>query len=153
MEVLKEIMNGKIPNAPIAQLLGIEIIEIDTNRAVVTMEVSEKHHNPMGTVHGGVMCDIADIAMGYAMATTLVGDELFTTIEIKLNFLKPVWKSKLRAVGEIIKRGSSTALLECYIYDEKDSIVAHATSTCMILKDNAGVKRIKENKNLTETNQ
>ncbi|MFJ8247450.1 PaaI family thioesterase [Peribacillus asahii] len=75
--------------------------------------------------------------MGYAFYSTLVGDELFTTVEIKLNFLKPIWE------GKLIKKGNSTGLVECYVYDKKGSLVAHSTSTCMILKGNADGKRVK----------
>ena len=96
----------------------------------------------MGTLHGGILCDLADAAMGYAFASTLAEDELFTTVEIKLNFLKPVFKSKLRAEGKLIKKGATVGLLECHIYDEKESLVAHSTSTCMILKGNSEQKRV-----------
>ncbi|MFJ8258487.1 PaaI family thioesterase [Peribacillus asahii] len=93
-----------------------------------------------GTLHGGVL---SDLAMGYAFYSTLAGDELFTTVEIKLNFLKPIWEGKLRAESKLIKKGNSTGLVECYVYDKKGSLVAHSTSTCMILKGNADGKRVK----------
>lgn len=141
IEMISQLRRGESPKAPIACLLGIELVEIDNGRAVMTIEVSEQHHNPMGTLHGGVMCDVSDLAMGHAMATTLVEDELFTTVEIKLNFLKPIWQGKLRAVGTVMKRGTSTALLSCQIYDNKDSLVAYATSTCMVIKGSTDGKR------------
>ncbi|MFB5284046.1 PaaI family thioesterase [Peribacillus sp. Hz7] len=143
LEDLKKMMTGERPAAPIAQLLGIEIIELEKGMVVLEMEVSEKLHNPMGTLHGGVLCDLSDLAMGYAFYSTLAGDELFTTVEIKLNFLKPIWEGKLRAESKLIKKGNSTGLVECYVYDKKGSLVAHSTSTCMILKGNADGKRVK----------
>lgn len=143
LEGLKKMMTGEKPGAPIAQLLGIEIIEVEKGMAVLEMEVSEKFHNPMGTLHGGVLCDLSDLAMGYAFISSLADDELFTTVEIKLNFLKPIWEGKLRAKSKMIKKGNSMGLVECHVYDKRGSLVAHSTSTCMVLKGNADGKRFK----------
>jgi uncharacterized protein (TIGR00369 family) len=145
LERLKKMMAGEIPGAPVAEVLGFKITEVEEGRVVIEMEASERLHNPMGTLHGGILGDLADAAMGYAFASTLRDDELFTTVEIKLNFLKPVWKTKLQAVGQLIKKGNSTGLLECHVYDEKESLVAHSTSTCMILKGNSDGKRLQAN--------
>jgi uncharacterized protein (TIGR00369 family) len=142
LEELRKMMTGENPAAPIAQLLGIEIIELDKGMVVLEMEATEKLHNPMGTLHGGILCDLSDLAMGYAFYSTLTDDELFTTVEIKLNFLKPIWEGKLRAESKIIKRGNSIGLVECQVFDQKGSIVAHSTSTCKILKGNADGKRV-----------
>lgn len=136
-------MLGEIADAPIAQLLGFQITDVEEGKIIIEFESGEQHHNPMGTLHGGVLGDLADAAMGYAFASTLADDELFTTVELKLNFLKPVWKSKLKAEGYLIKKGQTLGLLECRIYDEKNSIVAHSTSTCMIIKNNPDGKRIR----------
>lgn len=131
---LNKVLTGDLPGAPITQLLGIELKELEVGQVVLEMETTERLYNPMGTLHGGILCDLSDAAMGYAFASTLADDEAFTTVEIKLNFLKPIWKSKLRAVGKVIKKGNSIGLLECHVYDEKESLVAHSTSTCMILR-------------------
>ncbi|WP_276732816.1 PaaI family thioesterase [Bacillus sp. (in: firmicutes)] len=143
LDGLKKMMTNEIPDSPVAQVLGFKVIDVEEGRVVIELEASKRLHNPMGTLHGGILCDIADAAMGYAFASTLGEDELFSTVEIKLNFLKPIFKSKLRAEGRLIKKGASLGLLECHIFDEKDSIVAHSTSTCMILKGNSTKKRIK----------
>ncbi|MFC0273493.1 PaaI family thioesterase [Metabacillus herbersteinensis] len=143
LEGLKKMAMGEIPGSPAAQVIGFNVSEVEEGRVVIEMDATERLHNPMGTLHGGILCDIADAAMGYAFATTLAEDELFTTMEIKLNFLKPIFKSKLRAEGKLIKKGSSVGLLECHVYDEKQSLVAHSTSTCMILKGNSARRRLK----------
>ncbi|ASN06385.1 PaaI family thioesterase [Virgibacillus necropolis] len=143
LEQLNKMLTGDIPGPPIAQLLGIEIIEVEKGRAVLEMEASEKLHNPMGTLHGGILCDLSDLAMGYAFFSTLADDELFTTVELKLNFMKPIWEGKLRAESKIIKKGGTIGLVECHVYDKKGSLVAHSTSTCMVLKGNADGKRDK----------
>lgn len=142
LEVLKRMAKGEIPGSPAAQVLGFQVTAVEEGRVVIEMDATEKLHNPMGTLHGGILCDIADAAMGYAFASTLADDELFTTVEIKTNFLKPIFKAKLRAEGRIIKKGSSVGLLECHIYDQKESLVAHSTSTCMVLKGNPNRKRL-----------
>lgn len=141
LERIKKMMTGEISNPPVAQVLGFKVVEAEEGRVVIEIEASERLHNPMGTLHGGILCDIADAAMGLSFISTLAEDELFTTVEIKLNFLKPIFKSKLRAEGKIIKKGLTIGLLECHIYDDKDSLVAHSTSTCMVLKENSNHKR------------
>jgi len=135
LDSLEKMLRGEVPPPPVAQLLGFKMVELEKGMAVFEMEASERMYNPMGTLHGGILCDISDAAMGFAFATTLEDHESFTTVEIKLNFLKPVWKTKLRAVGKLIKRGNTIGLLECHVYDEKNSLVAHSTSTCMVLRD------------------
>jgi uncharacterized protein (TIGR00369 family) len=88
----------------------------------------------MGTLHGGVLCDIADAAMGMAYAATLEDDESFTTLELKINFLRPVWRSRLVADGVVVQRGRTVGLTECSITDEKGRLIAKATSTCLTLR-------------------
>jgi len=102
--------------------------------AAFAMEAGRKHANPMGTMHGGVLCDLADAAMGVAWASELVEGETFTTLELKINFLKPVWNATLRAEARVMKRGRSVGLAECDVRDEKGDLVAHATSTLMTLR-------------------
>ncbi|WP_019241204.1 MULTISPECIES: PaaI family thioesterase [Bacillus] len=143
---LKKVQQGKLPDAPIAKLLGFKISDLEVGKIIFEMETSERFYNPMGTLHGSILCDLSDAAMGYAFASTLEDDEAFTTVEIKLNFLKPIWRSKLRAISQVIKKGNNIGLLECHVYDEKDSLVAHSTSTCMILR-----KEMAEGRSIQET--
>jgi uncharacterized protein (TIGR00369 family) len=89
----------------------------------------------MGTVHGGILCDLADAAMGMAYASLLRPGESFTTLELKINFLKPVWKTKLTAVAHVVKGGRTVGLVECDIFDEAESLVARASGTQMTLRE------------------
>lgn len=143
LENLKKMAAGTLPEPPAAQVIGFHVTDVEVGRVVVEMDATDRLHNPMGTLHGGILCDIADAAMGYAFATTLAEDEIFTSVDIKLNFLKPIFNSKLRAEGRLIKKGSTVGLLECHVYDEKQSLVAHSTSSCMVLKGNSKGKREK----------
>jgi len=120
--------------APCAKLVGFDIVEIDSGRAVGHLQTGPQHANPMGTVHGGILCDLADAAMGMAFASTLKHDETFTTLELKINFLRPVWVSLLRAEAHVTNRGKTVGLVECTVRDEHHRLVAKAVSTCLILR-------------------
>src|SRR3981081_4767668 len=91
----------KTSDVPVARLIGFEAKEIADGRAVVTLTAGQQHANPMGTLHGGILCDIADAAMGMAFASTLAPDESFTTVELKINFCRTVRGARLRAAGEV----------------------------------------------------
>ncbi|MGB7926472.1 MAG: PaaI family thioesterase [Pyrinomonadaceae bacterium] len=134
LDMIEKVARGELPPPPVARLIGFRLTSIKPGEAVVELETNETHANPMGTLHGGVLCDIADAAMGLAYASTLEEGETFTTLELKINFLKPVWKAKLRAVGRIVKQGRTVGMVECDITDDKESLVARSTSTCMTLR-------------------
>lgn len=127
--------------APVEEVVGFKMIAQEDGRAVVLFTPTPRHVNPMGTLHGGILCDIADAAMNAAYLTTLQDGETFTTVEMKINYLKPVWRSQLRAEGWVVKAGKTIGLAECDIYDDNGSLVARATSTCMTLRGEAAVGR------------
>jgi uncharacterized protein (TIGR00369 family) len=131
---MEMMINGAIPPAPIASLIGFRLTSIGGGRATVEFEADERHANPMGTLHGGVLCDISDAAMGMAYASTLKEEETFTTLELKINFLRPVWRGRLKAEGLVVSSGRTVGLVECEVSDEKGRLVARATSTCMTLR-------------------
>jgi uncharacterized protein (TIGR00369 family) len=120
--------------APIGKLLRLKLSTSAEGRATVEFEATEQHANPMGTLHGGVLCDIADAAMGAAYRSTLKENETFTTLELKINFLRPVWKAKLRAEASIVRAGKIVGMVECNIIDEQGRLVARASSTCLTLR-------------------
>lgn len=118
---------------PVAELIGFQVSEVRDGRAVATLEAGPQHANPMGTLHGGILCDIADAAMGMAFASTLAPDESFTTVELKINFFRPVWQAQLRAEGKVVRRGKMIGYVECEVIDEKKRMIAKACSTCLVL--------------------
>ena len=128
-------------DVPVARLIGFEAKEIGDGRATVTLSAGPQHANPMGTLHGGILCDIADAAMGIAFASTLAPDESFTTVELKINFLRPVWQARLSAKGSVVQRGRTIGYAECAITDEENRLVAKATSTCMVLRGQTAAGR------------
>lgn len=123
-------------SVPVANLIGFQAKEIAAGRATVTLAAGPQHANPMGTLHGGILCDIADAAMGMAFASTLGPDESFTTVELKINFFRPVWEAQLKAEGRVVRRGRSLGYVECEITDESGRLVAKAASTCLALRGN-----------------
>jgi uncharacterized protein (TIGR00369 family) len=120
--------------APIGKLLGLTTISSEAAQATVEFQATRRYANPMGTLHGGVLCDIADAAMGMAYRNTLAEDESFTTLELKINFLRPVWSATLRAKARVIRAGRLVGVVECDVIDERERLVARASSTCMVLR-------------------
>jgi uncharacterized protein (TIGR00369 family) len=117
------------------KFLGLCLIRNGTGQATVEFQVDhERHGNPMGTVHGGLLCEIADSAMGLAYASTMAPGESFTTLELKINFLRPLWKAKLSARAKVVHAGRTVGLLECDVSDEHGRLVARASSTCLTLR-------------------
>jgi uncharacterized protein (TIGR00369 family) len=141
LDRLRLVQRGELPPPPVADLIGFTLAAVDPGRAVVELEAGPRHANPMGTVHGGVLCDIADAAMGIAYASGLDDGETFTTLELKINFLKPVRAGKLVATGRVVKAGRTIGLVECDVADDKERLVARATSTCMTLRGDQAVGR------------
>jgi uncharacterized protein (TIGR00369 family) len=141
LERVEAILRGEAPDPPVARLVGFRLVAVAPGSAVFEMEAGPHHANPMGTLHGGILCDIADAAMGIAYASTLEDGESFTTLELKINFLKPVWKARLRAEGHVVKRGKTVGLVECDVVDETGSLVARASSTCLTLSGNKAAGR------------
>jgi uncharacterized protein (TIGR00369 family) len=137
LEPAEKFLRGDAPPPPIARLLGFRPTAMEPGRAVFEMEVDDRYHNPMGTLHGGIYCDLADAAMGYAYAATLSEGETFTTVELKINFFRPVRRGKLIAEARVIKAGSKLGYLECDVKDQEGKLVAKAASTCLKLRENA----------------
>src|SRR6185295_6366214 len=124
----------KLPTPPVGRLIGFVMKSIEVGHAVFEMEVDDRHHNPMGTLHGGIYCDLADAAMGFAYASTLGEGESFTTIELKINFLSAVRKGALTAEARVVKAGSTLGYVECEVKDGSGNLAAKAASTCMKLR-------------------
>jgi uncharacterized protein (TIGR00369 family) len=97
-------------------------------------EAVPEHANPMGTLHGGVLCDIADAAMGMAFATTVAAGDSFTTMSLTINYFRPVWRAALRAAARVVNRSKNVGYLECDITDQNGKLIAKAWSTCTVLQ-------------------
>ncbi len=129
--LLQRTMDGRIA---IGELIGFRVPEASDGRAVVTLEAGPQHSNPMGTLHGGILCDIADAAMGMAFMSTLEADQTFTSLDLKINFFRPVWKAQLRAEAHVVRRGRTMGYVECDVTDEKGRLIAKANAMCTVLE-------------------
>jgi uncharacterized protein (TIGR00369 family) len=125
----------------VAELIGFELVRMEGGESEMTMVAEERHSNPMGTLHGGILCDLADAAMGTAWFSTLEAGETFTTLELKINFLRPFWTGKLVARGRVVSRGRTVGMIECDVFDEQERLIARASSTCLTLRGEAGSGR------------
>jgi uncharacterized protein (TIGR00369 family) len=123
---------GRYPSTA-TQTLGIKIVELSEGRSLLEMPVDQNVHNLSGTMHGGIMADIADAAMGIAIATTISPEEDFTTMEMKISFFRPHIKGPLRAEGIVAKRGKRVAFTEAVLTNEKRQIIAKANGTWLFL--------------------
>jgi uncharacterized protein (TIGR00369 family) len=137
IDVFRGIIAGDVEPPPVAKLIGFEMTQVEPGRAVFELDAGPQHASPLGTVHGGIIVDLVDAAMGCAHASMLDEGETFTTLELKINFMKPVWRSHLVAEGRVIKAGRTIGLVEGRVTDEARSLVAFATATCMTLRGDA----------------
>lgn len=126
---------------PVAGLIGLELDRMEDGESTMHMVAEERHSNPMGTIHGGIICDLADAAMGTAYFSMLEEGESFTTLELKINYLRPFWTGKLIAHGRVVSRGRTVGMAECDVLDEQGRLIAKATSTCMTLRGDAAAGR------------
>jgi uncharacterized protein (TIGR00369 family) len=141
IDVFREMVAGTREPPPVARLVGFRMVEAEEGRVVFELTAGPQHASPLGTVHGGIVCDVADAALGCAHASLLAEGESFTTLELKINFMKPVWEGTLTAVGTVVKPGRTIGLTQCHVTDEVGSLVAYATSTCMTLRGDAAQGR------------
>src|SRR6266849_984822 len=108
---------ARVNDIPVARLIGFEAKDVADGRATVVLAAGPQHANPMGTLHGGILCEIADAAMGIAFASTLAPEESFTTVELKSSFSRPVWQAQLRADGAVVQRGRTIGY--CRVHDNR----------------------------------
>lgn len=136
LEYLHKIVAGELPPPPIGLLMDFRIIEVAEGRAVFGVTPSEFHYNPIGVVHGGVAATLLDSALGCAVHSTLAAGSAYTTLEIKVNYIRPmtVATGPVRCEARVIHQGSRTATAEGRIEDEQGKLYAHGTTTCIILR-------------------
>ncbi len=134
LDFLQGIMCGKQPHPPISELLGFHLVDITHGRAVFEGVPEYRHYNPIGTAHGGFAATLLVSALGCAIFSTIAKGEAWTTLEIKLNYVRPLTKDTgpVRAEGRIVHRGRTVATSAGEIKDRDGKLYAHASTTCMI---------------------
>lgn len=134
LEYLRAMGEGRLPESPIARLIDMQGVEVESGRIVFRCVPDESTYNPLGIVHGGLICTILDSAAGCAVHTTLDAGVGYTSTEIKVNYMRPVVGGiPLLATGRVVKPGKRIAFAEAELRDPEDRLVANATSTLLIL--------------------
>src|SRR5829696_3247724 len=136
LEFLEAIGRGDLPKPPVTHMLGIGAISAEDGRVVAELQPAEYHYNPLGTVHGGVLATLLDTATGCAVHSTLPAGTGYTSLDLSVRFLRPVSVSSgtLRCTGEVLNAGRRTALAEARLTDAAGKLLAHATSTCLLIR-------------------
>ena len=136
LEQLEAMRDGTLPHPPIMDTLGLTDLHPEAGRVVVEMPAAEFHYNPLGGVHGGVISTLLDTAAACAVHTTLAVGEFYTSLDLTVKFLRPVTVDSglLTCEGTVIQRGRRTALAQAQLTDGAGKLVAHATSTCLIMR-------------------
>jgi uncharacterized protein (TIGR00369 family) len=141
LDGMEQMLRGAAPPPAAATKIGMRLASFKDGEAVVALDADASHANPMGTVQGGILAAIADAAMGWAYMTTLGEGESYTTLEIKVNFLRPVRAGRLEARARVRNAGRTIGLVECEVLAEGGKAAAYAVSTCMTLRGEAAAGR------------
>ena len=134
MSFVRGMMEGRHPGAPYAHTMDMDLVEVEEGQVVFAGRPSARFLNPVNTIHGGWAATILDAAMAYCVHTTLKVGENYTTLEMKINYVRPVLPSCgiVRCTGKLIHRGSRVATSEGQLLDERGKLLAHGSETCMI---------------------
>jgi uncharacterized protein (TIGR00369 family) len=136
IDYLRAIIKGQIASPPAARLVGYHIVEVENGRAVFSLTPAEFHYNPFATVHGGIASTLLDTTMTAAVLSTLPIGLSCSTLEIKVNFIRPITRKtgKMRCEADIIHIGKRIATAAGKLRDGDKKLYAHAVSTSLIFQ-------------------
>lgn len=136
LEYMRAVAAGKVPSPPISETIGMRLVEAEEGRVVFTLVPAEYHYNPIGAVHGGIAATLLDSAMGCCINTLLPKGAGYTTLELKVNYIRPLQidTGVVRCEGKIIHLGGRVATAEGRIADAAGRLYAHGTTTCLIFR-------------------
>jgi uncharacterized protein (TIGR00369 family) len=134
LDLMLGLRDGTVPAPPFAELVGVSVAEVEHGRIVMRMTPAEFHYNPIGTVHGGILATLLDSVMGSAVHTTLPKGRGYTSLEIKVNYVRAVTNNsgELSAEGTVVHSGSRSAVAEARVTDAKGRLCATASTTCLV---------------------
>lgn len=135
VDYLRAMMKGTLPNAPIAALMGLALEEVEEGRVVFGVDPGEHHYNPSGVVHGGLLATLLDSAMGCAVHSLLLPERGYTTLEIKVNYLRAIKgeTGRVLGIGTVVHKGNQIATAEGRVVDQSGKLYAHGVTTCLLL--------------------
>jgi uncharacterized protein (TIGR00369 family) len=134
LDLLRGMLDGVVPAPPITALVGLALTEVEPGRVVMRLTPGEYHYNPIGTVHGGILATLLDSVMGCAVHSTLPKGRGYTSLEIKVNYVRAVTNEsgELAAEGKIVHGGRRSAVAEAKVVDAKGRLCATASTTCLV---------------------
>ena len=136
LEYMRQVLTGEVPPSGMGQLMNFKLVEVSEGRAVFTIQPDERHYNGLGIAHGGLAATLLDSATGCAINTMMPAGKIFTTLEMKINFVRPMTRDtgEVRCEANVIHVGGRTATAEGRIVDRDGKLYAHGTATCMLFR-------------------
>ena len=137
LEYMRRVASGEVEAGPFTRLLGMRLTEVEEGRAVFTMDMKPEHENTIGIAHGGLAATLLDSAMGCAVNSVMPAGRIFTTLEMKINYVRAIRRNTgtLTCIGTLIHAGGRTATAEGRILDGDGTLYAHGTITCILFKE------------------
>jgi uncharacterized protein (TIGR00369 family) len=136
LEYMRKLMDGEVPQSGMGQLMGFKLIEVSEGYAVLAVKPDERHYNGIGIAHGGLAATLLDSATGCAINTMMPAGRIFTTLEMKINYVRPIRGEvgQVRCEARVIHAGNRVATAEGRVLDESGKLYAHGTATCMLFR-------------------
>jgi uncharacterized protein (TIGR00369 family) len=136
LEYMRQVMTGEVPPSGMGQLMNFKLVEVSEGRAVFTIQPDERHYNGLGIAHGGLAATLLDSATGCAINTMMPAGRIFTTLEMKVNYVRPMTSEigEVRCEANVIHVGGRIATAEGRIVDRNGKLFAHGTATCMLFR-------------------
>ena len=136
LEYMRKLASGELPPSPMGRLMGFRLVEVEEGRAVFAVEPGERHANGIGIAHGGLAATLLDSATGCAINTMMPAGRVFTTLEMKINYVRPLTPQtgEVRCEARVIHAGGRTATAEGRVTDARGKLYAHGTTTCIIFR-------------------
>ena len=136
LEYMRKVAAGELPPSGMGQLIGFKLVEVSEGRAVFTVTPDERHYNGLGIAHGGLAATVLDSALGCAINTMLPAGRIFTTLEMKINYVRPLRREtgEVRCEATTIHVGGRTATADGRIVDAAGKLYAHGTATCILFR-------------------
>ena len=137
LEYMQRVMTGEVPPSGMGQLMNFKLVEVSEGHAVFTIQPDERHYNGLGIAHGGLAATLLDSATGCAINTMMPAGKIFTTLEMKVNYIRPMTRETgdVRCEATVIHVGGRTATAEGRIVDRDGKLYAHGTATCMLFRE------------------
>jgi acyl-CoA thioesterase len=135
VDLLERVRQSDMAMMPYGHTLGFKVEKLSPGEAVVVMTCEKRHHNVFDYTHGGAIFSLADTAIGLAHIATLREHQTATTVESKINFLRPALQGELRAHACTVKQGRTLSVIECDIFDEGNKLIARTSATMLVLED------------------